>query len=158
MFFGNIAQIEGMEKKYPQTIVQALIYLKEKQNEFLSMSTGVYEIVGQNIYAQVFDTETQAKAQGRPEVHRKFIDVQFSVQGKEKIGFAVDTGNNKITEELLESRDVIFYEQMENEMELIMQPGSFAVFFPEDVHRPACENGGCTSIRKVVVKVNRAML
>lgn len=158
MFFGNIAQTEGLEKKYPKAIVKALTYLKEKQNEFLSMPTGVYEIEGQDIYAQVFDTETKDKAQGRPEVHRKFIDVQLSVQGKEKIGFAVDTENNKVTEELLESRDIIFFEQMENEMELVMQPGSFAVFFPEDVHRPGCENGGCTSIRKVVVKVNMAIL
>ncbi|HWR45645.1 YhcH/YjgK/YiaL family protein [Sporomusa sp.] len=158
MFYGNVAQTDDMEKKYPAPIVKAIAYLKSKQNEFLSMPTGVYKIEGEDIFAQVFDTETKDKALGRPEVHRKYIDVQFSVQGKEKIGFAVDTGNNKVAEELLELRDIIFYEQMENEMELVMQPGSFAVFFPEDVHRPGCEHGGSASIRKVVVKVNTAIL
>jgi YhcH/YjgK/YiaL family protein len=158
MIFGNIAATEKMEKKYPPAIVKALQYVKSNRNEFLSMPAGMYPIEGEDIFAQVFDVETKEKEQARPEVHRKYVDVQFSVEGKEKIGFVVDTGNNVVAEDLAESKDVIFYEQIANEMELIMQPGHFAVFFPEDVHRPGCQLGGITTIRKVVIKVSTRIL
>jgi YhcH/YjgK/YiaL family protein len=38
-----------------------------------------------------------------------------------------------------------------------MNPGDFAIFFPSDVHRPACEVSGPETIRKVVVKVRFAL-
>ncbi|WP_378954540.1 YhcH/YjgK/YiaL family protein [Pelosinus sp. sgz500959] len=159
MFFGNVAATEGMEKKYPAAIVKAIEYFKSKQNEFLSMAIGVYPIEGEDIFAQVINTETKEKDQVRPEVHRKYIDVQFSVEGKEIIGFAPDLGNNEVTEDLADTKDVIYYDlQIKNEIDLIMEPGSFTVLFPEDVHRPGCEYGGCTTIRKVVIKVNTAIL
>ena len=34
-----------------------------------------------------------------------------------------------------------------------MVPGSYAIFFPQDVHRPACIKNKETAIRKIVVKV-----
>ena len=34
-----------------------------------------------------------------------------------------------------------------------MRPGNFAVFFPEDIHRPGCADGQSGKIRKIVVKV-----
>ena len=50
------------------------------------MEPGVYEIKGKDIYAQVFDTETKPAEKQRPEVHEKYIDVQFLASGKEKLG------------------------------------------------------------------------
>ena len=91
-------------------------------------------------------------------MHRKYIDVQFSVEGKEIIGFARDTGNNKISEELLKERDIMFFEDMGNEIDLEMKPGNFAILFPNDVHRPACLYNEACTIRKVIVKVNTEIL
>jgi YhcH/YjgK/YiaL family protein len=34
-----------------------------------------------------------------------------------------------------------------------MVPGSYAIFFPQDVHRPGCNKNRETPIRKIVVKV-----
>ena len=110
-----------------------------------------------DIFAQVVDKETKEKYDAKPEVHRKYIDVQFSVEGKEIIGFARETGNNLVSEDLLEENDVLFYENAENEMDLIMKPGNFAIFFPNDVHRPWCAVNETCTIRKVNVKVNTEM-
>jgi len=55
MFFGNINQL-GIEKIYPAPIRKALEYLKA--NDFTSMQTGVYEIDGKNIFAQVMEAQT----------------------------------------------------------------------------------------------------
>jgi YhcH/YjgK/YiaL family protein len=158
MFFSNIEAVEKIEQKYPEPIAKAIRYLKGKQNEFLQLPTGVYPIEGQDIFVQIFDVKTREKEQAKPEVHRKYIEVHYSVEGKEKIGYAVDLGKNIVTENLLESKDTIYYGQIENEVEFIMQPGDYAVFFPEDVHRPIWEHGGSTTIRRVVIKINEEIL
>lgn len=91
----------------------------------------------------------------RPETHGKFIDIQYSLDGKEIIGFARKTGEQKINENLLENDDNIFYENdIKDEIYLKMNPGTFAIFFPYDVHRPACNLEKNEKIRKVVVKVS----
>jgi len=91
--------------------------------------------------------------ENRPEVHRRYIDIQYLAWGEEKIGIAIDTGNNKVSESLLEQRDIIFYHHCENESFIKMTPGSYAIFFPQDVHRPGCILQTASEIRKIVVKV-----
>ncbi|WP_010234424.1 YhcH/YjgK/YiaL family protein [Clostridium arbusti] len=156
MIFGDVSNLGDMEKSLPEPILKTINYLKN--NDFLNMKAGVYEIDGKDIYAQVIDATTKEKSDAKPEVHKKYIDVQFSVEGKEKIGFARDTGNNKVSEDLLNEKDIKFYENAENEIDLIMKPGNFAVLFPNDVHRPACSVGKPSNIRKVIVKVNTELL
>ena len=109
-----------------------------KRTDFMALPAGNYDLQGKDIYVQVIDMTTKPFAETRPEVHREYIDVQFLVQGREKIGVASDTGKNAVAEDLLAQRDLLFYAGMENESTLTMTPGSFAVFFPSDVHRPAC--------------------
>jgi len=156
MIFGDINNINDMEKVLPKAILKAINYLKE--NDFLSMKPGVYKIEGEDIFAQVVDITTREKAEVNPEVHKKYIDVQFSVEGKEKIGFIRDTGNNEVLEDLLNEKDIKFYKRIDNEIDLTMNKGSFAVLFPNDVHRPGCVIGKPCLIRKVIVKINTEIL
>jgi YhcH/YjgK/YiaL family protein len=94
-----------------------------------------------NIFAQVLDLKTKEKHENV----RKCIAVTWIFSfwpGEEKIGIAIDTGNNEISESLLEQRDIIFYHDSENESFIEMTPGNYAIFFPQDVHRPACNKQG----------------
>ena len=50
----------------------------------------------------------------RPESHEKYLDVQFLVSGRERLGFTKNTGNYKVAEHIKE-RDLIFYESVEDE-------------------------------------------
>ena len=45
-----------------------------------------------------------------------------------------------------------------NEGFITSTPGCFCVFFPTDVHRPACADGEPMTVRKVVVKVSTELL
>jgi len=140
---------------FPSAIEEALEYLKS--HDFTTMEPGVYEIKGKEIYAQVFDTETKPAEKQRPEVHEKYIDVQFLASGKEKLGFTPDTGNYEVAERD-DDRDLIFYKEVENEGFVEARPGCFSIFFPEDVHRPACASGEAMTVRKVVIKVSVDLL
>ncbi|CAM6851894.1 YhcH/YjgK/YiaL family protein [Klebsiella michiganensis] len=154
MIFGHIAQPNPCH--LPDAIEKALHFLRT--TDFRTYESGVVEIDGKNIYAQIIDLTTRDAAENRPEVHRRYLDIQFLASGEEKIGIAIDTGNNEITEDLLEQRDIIFYHDSEHESFIEMIPGSYAIFFPQDVHRPGCNNNIATPIRKIVIKVAIAAL
>lgn len=154
MIFGHIAQPNPC--RLPAAIEKALNFLRT--TDFRQLSPGVVEIEGKDIFAQIIDLTTRDMVDNQPEVHRRYLDIQFLAWGEEKIGIAIDTGNNDISESLLEQRDIIFYRNSENESFIEMVPGSYAVFFPQDVHRPACNKTRATPIRKVVVKVAVAAL
>lgn len=149
MIFGHIAQPNLC--RLPSAIEQALDFLRN--TDFRTLEPGVVEIDGKNIFAQIIDLTTRDAAENRPEVHRRYLDIQFLAWGEEKIGIAIDTGNNQISESLLAQRDIIFYHGSEHESFIEMVPGSYAIFFPQDVHRPGCNKNVATPIRKIVVKV-----
>ena len=117
----------------------------------------MYEIQGKDIYAQVMDAQTGAVEEKRPEVHEKFVDVQFLASGKEKLGFTPDTGKYEV-DERFDERDLIFYKSVENEGFIEATPGCYSIFFPADVHRPAVAVDEPMTVRKVVVKVSVALL
>lgn len=155
MIFGHISQYKTFALH--KALARGLEFLRN--TDFAKLPTGVVEIEGRDIYAQIIELDTKQKHENRPEVHRKYIDIQFLYQGKEQIGYAPDFGDNIVEEELLEQRDIIFYEdKIANESMLIMTPGCFAVFFPVDIHRPACILESSTKIRKIVVKVAMDLL
>ncbi|EMM6517512.1 YhcH/YjgK/YiaL family protein [Enterobacter ludwigii] len=149
MILGHISQPNPC--RLPQAIEKALDFLRT--TDFTALAPGVVDIDGRNIFAQVLDLTTQTWDENRPEVHRRYLDIQFLAWGEEKIGVAIDTGNNEISESLLEQRDIIFYHGSENESFIEMTPGTYAIFFPQDVHRPACIKNKGSAIRKIVVKV-----
>lgn len=157
MIFGNIKADENISS-YPKAIQKAINYLKE--NDLVAMEPGRYELDGDNMILQVLDVQTGDRSTLRPEVHRTYIDVQFLAKGKEKIGCYPDMGDNEVDEDLLETRDLIFYKNNENarETHLEMEEGSYAVFYPHDVHIPAIAKDESMTIRKIVIKVKVSTL
>lgn len=156
MLFGNVHHLQDVAAWLPAPLQTALEHLSK--TDFGALPAGNYDLQGKDIYVQVIDMTTKKFSETKPEVHRKYIDVQFLWSGCERIGVADDTGKNKVGEDLLGARDLLFYEGMENESTLEMRPGNFAVFFPADAHRPGCQVDGPQAIRKVVIKVSVALL
>ena len=157
MIFGHINDLESDFSWLPQPLKRAVEHLKN--TDFLALPAGNYDLEGRDIYVQVIDVTTKKFAETRPEVHRQYIDVQFLCTGAEKIGVASDTRKNAVAEDLLAEKDLLFYTKTESESMLIMTPGNFAIFFPTDVHRPACAvDEQPLAIRKVVVKVRVSLL
>ncbi|MBM3443282.1 MAG: DUF386 domain-containing protein [Bacteroidetes bacterium] len=84
------------------------------------------------------------------ECHNRNIDIQYCISGVETIGwrprFSCTQPNGGYSEE----KDVQFYHDAPHTF-FQLQPGQFAVFFPEDVHAPMIGEG---EIRKLVIKVS----
>lgn len=149
MFFDTLATADS--KRYPPRIVAALNWLKAQ--DFDALPAGVVEIDGRAMFAQILDVHSKRKEELLPERHRRYIDVQYLHRGHEIMGVAIETGNNPVAQEYDETRDILFYQQAENESFFTLQPGQFTVFFPEDIHRSTITEGEPAAIRKIVVKV-----
>ena len=156
MIFGHIKDLDSTFAWLPQPLKTALEHLR--QTDFNALPAGNYDLQGRDIYVQVIDVTTKPFAETRPEIHREYIDVQFLVRGREKIGVVPETGTHTVSEDFLADRDLLFYTCVENESVLTMMPGCFAIFFPRDVHRPTWAVEQPEAIRKVVMKVRHSLL
>ena len=151
MFFGTIKNLRDDRKILPEALVKGLEYLQA--TDVTRLEPGRYEIEGETIFALVQDYETYPKAERRSEAHARFVDIQFIVAGVEMIGYGPTGSGIEVEEDLLEEKDVLFYKSVENEMDLVLASGSYAIFFPGEVHRPGCAFPKSRSVKKVVIKV-----
>jgi YhcH/YjgK/YiaL family protein len=154
MLSGNIHENSNL-KLLPEPLQRAVRFLKE--NDLAAHEPGRFSLDGDRMILQVLDLSTSPRESLRPEVHRKYIDVQFlAAGGPERIGWYPDLKDNETDEDLLDTpRDICFYKNDPAKREGIieMQPGSYAMFFPWDVHIPAIQAGKSAPIRKIVIKV-----
>lgn len=151
MIFGNINNLRD-EKAFSQIILEGLSYLKNE--EWSKKENGKYEIKGQDMFIIISEYETTPEELKKPEVHKKYIDIQYIFEGEEIIKAVADTEENKVFSEYNEKNDIMFYESASEEATLIMTPGTFAVFYPSDVHKPGCNYKGVSKIRKAVLKIS----
>ncbi|MBP3656259.1 MAG: YhcH/YjgK/YiaL family protein [Clostridia bacterium] len=155
MIFSSIYANDNLNY-YPAAIAKAITYLT--QTDFGAMEDGVYEIDGRRMFAQVFHHTSKPAQECRPELHRKYLDVQFWICGEELFGVAPSHGVGACIEEI-DERDLYFYDGVANESFVHATKGCYAVFFPNDVHRPGvCLDNIPLTYRKVVVKVSLELL
>ncbi len=120
------------------------------QNDLSKLEVGKYEIDGTEVFALVSEYETKVHQDCRLEAHRNYTDIQYIVSGREYIGFET-LNNQEILTEYNSEKDIVFYSS--ESTPLLLEVGMFAVFFPQDVHRPCMQFDGPEPVKKVVVKV-----
>ena len=130
-------------------LAKAIDYIKTFD---LSQPDGRYEIDGA-MYAMVMSYQTKPAEQQKSETHKKYIDVQAIFVGRERIDVVIFSENIAIDTPYNEAKDAAFYKLPSDYIPLAMHKGTFAVFYPQDVHRPCCDFDGTASVRKIVVKV-----
>lgn len=118
-------------------------------NELSTLQTGRYSLVGDALFALVQDYVTKPREQGFWEAHRRYIDLQYLVQGTERIGYA------PLHRMRLESHDQerdLSVLQGEGDF-LTLTDGCFLLLWPEDAHMPGLQAECASSVRKIVCKI-----
>ena len=119
-----------------------------------------YLIDGKEIYANVQSVMTKPITEQKWEAHRKYIDIQYIIEGVERMGFGTLDDFKQVVVPYDSEEDVIFLEgRPYNYVNLTR--GDFVIFFPYDVHAPLLQpdtyNGHqqrkSNWVRKVVVKI-----
>lgn len=156
MFVGHIENFEKEKNLFLPTLQKALNYLKN--NDFTKKEIGREEIDGDNMFAMVQEYQTKPKTECKPEAHVKYVDIQYIVSGKEGIGYGTLSKNNPVKEDKLAEKDIIFYQNVEDETDVVLSSGMYGIYYPSDVHRPKCAVENSTTVRKVVVKIKASTL
>jgi len=134
--------------KSDKKLARALDYLAK--TDFSKIATGKVVLDGANLFALVQNYETRLREKCQFEAHRKYIDVQYVVEGTEQMGYAHVAALHNGTPYDAEKDAEMFT----GEGSFIAAPaGTFIVFFPEDGHMPGVAIGGPKPVRKVVLKV-----
>ena len=156
MVVGTIDTFEQGQVTYPEAIRKALEFLRNQ--DFTNMQDGRYVVEGE-CYASLQRYETRPLAACRPEAHRKYVDIQYMVEGEEYVGWCPFSPDLSVAEDYNEAQDVAFYDALVPDSNILLQPVWFAVLYPEDVHRPqGAVDGVPMLVTKVVVKVPISML
>ena len=128
-------------------VLKGLQFLRD--TDFSALPDGRVDIDGENVFANVMTVETK-EANDTPEAHKKYIDIQYLISGREHI----DVGPLEAMEEEVEARpegDIWFYHGKLDR--ITIGDGRYAVLFPGDAHAPCIAVGAPETVRKVVVKV-----
>lgn len=157
MIVGDLAKWEQEKRAFHPAIAKGVEFLRT--HDLAAMELGRYEVEGSDLFVLIQEAVTEAKELRKPESHVKYIDIQYLIEGTgEIIGAARHSDANVISVNDFASKDIAFYSKVENEFDILLRPGMFAVFFPNDVHRPVVAVGEGGRIKKAVVKINKALL
>lgn len=141
----NAAAYEALGPRF----AQAFEYLRSGRPA--TDVAGTHELDGGDLYVNVEQYDSKPIESCRYEAHRKYADVQFVVEGCERMGYAPIDDVVEDQPYSLE-KDVAFYN---GEGVMLRVPaGTFTVFLPQDVHMPCiAADGKPEPVRKVVVKI-----
>lgn len=147
MIYDTLQHLEQYEGIHPG-VYRGLQLLRDTDFSALE-DQKQYEVDGRNLF---FSLQTyQSKLDNdTPEAHRDYIDIQYLIEGQEKVGVAPLEDMTEEVEARAEN-DIWFYR---GPVDQITLGGSrFAVFFPGDAHAPGIAVGQPECCRKCVVKV-----
>ena len=139
----NAARYAALHPDFPEAfrLLQTL--------NFAALPDGQVPCANPNIRIFIGSESMRSKDKAKPEAHLKHIDIQVPISGEESYGWT-DRGRLKNGLGYDEKRDIEFFD-CKPETWLTLQPGEFALFFPNDAHAPLVGNG--QTIRKAVFKI-----
>ncbi len=114
---------------------------------------GRYEIDGEEVYAFVQRHATKPVEERQYEAHKKYIDIQFMLSGREVMYWAPLPLMKVVTMPFDESKDAALFALIPEGVPVQVREGQYAIFYPEDAHIPSCAWGAPAEVLKVVVKV-----
>ncbi len=114
---------------------------------------GRHEIDGDEVYALVQQHLTKPVSEKKLEVHRRYIDIQYVVRGREIIGWTPLATLGEPSMAFDSKLDAALYPYASNTIPVRVLPGQFMILFPEDAHAPSCVWDEPVEVLKVVVKV-----
>ena len=145
----DVSEFYRQYHKRPDLWKAAFGYLKQ---DLTLAGTGKCILKENEAIAIVSAYETKRMEDAKWEAHRKFIDLQYVVNGEEKIG-VLPLNKAKCDAGYQEDNDVIFFGEQDGAY-YDANPDVFFLFFPGDVHRPCIQTGGGSKpVKKLVVKI-----
>lgn len=134
-----------------ENFARAIEYIHS--NVWRSLPEGRHTVYGDAIYVNIMRYTTEPSESKKLEAHDQYADIQMLVSGTEYIEHCPRTGLMESDAYNAESDIVFFQEPAHPTSRVCLYPGVFAVFMPEDAHKPGVQASGAAPVMKAVVKV-----
>jgi biofilm protein TabA len=120
---------------------------------FDTASTRKFKLDGDKLTVSITEGPLKEPEAGKWEAHKKYMDIQFVISGKEKMGLA-PLVKATVTEAYNDAKDVAFFSVTKLDCTWFEVPaGTMVFFFPNDAHCPSLKTPDCDKVKKVVIKV-----
>jgi YhcH/YjgK/YiaL family protein len=140
----DVSAYESLHRLFPR----AFAYLKD--TDFTKLNEGRHDIDADNLFALIQSYPTKPEDQGRWESHRTFIDIQYLLAGRERVGIAPLHAMTE-SEPYNAEKDLLFHAGTGQFFPL--DTNWLAIFHPHDVHMPSLRLNAVSQVTKVVLKV-----
>ena len=139
----NAARYETLHPRF----AAAFAWLRDADPAALTL--GRHDVDGDNLYVNCDVKEGRTREGAQLETHRRTIDIQYTVDGSDEIGWLPAAACREVSAEYDEVKDIARFADAPAGW-VTVPAGTFAIFFPEDGHAPL---GGTGTIRKLIAKV-----
>lgn len=140
LYFNNLSSLE-----------KAHDFIKDNINK-LSLEKK-YQI-SDDMYAIIETSLPKPRNDQKLEVHRKYIDLQYIIDGYDIIGWKSLIDCKDIYIDYNQKKDIAFYND-KPDFNIRLNEGHFSLFFPEDAHAPLCGN---SPVKKCIIKINSELI
>lgn len=146
MIIDRLCESKSYEKLHP-LFKQAFDYIKSK--DFLHIEPDKHILEEDALIVMINDATLKPQEKARLEIHDRFIDIHIPLSQTEHFAWlSRDLLKNEAEPFNLDKDAQHFLDKPSTYFEL--DPGNFAIFFPNDAHVGCIGEG---SIRKIVIKV-----
>ena len=149
MIYDNLSNMD-FYKGLSTDIYTGLLFLNQAKPD---LENGTY-LLNSRVKVIVSEYETKRENEYGYEAHKRFIDIQCVLKGQECVA-CLPIYRLKETKPYSDENDAAFYTRdiQQQPSYFSLQPGYFAIFFPQDGHMPQLCVEEPNAVKKVVIKV-----
>lgn len=155
MILGNLNDVD-LQNNIPDQIWNALNFVRE--NDLSKLEDGRYDIDGDNLFINIMTVDSVSKDSKYCELHHNYADIQILINGEELMEYATSKEAFIPITEYDFTTDFQSIDPADGISTLILKPNMFAVFYPNEPHKPTCFIHESKTIRKAVLKVHTSFL
>ncbi len=150
MIIGKLNQTDQVKYlSYIKDLKFAFDFLKSVN--FRELPLGRVEICGKRFFGYHSEFQTKPLNEAIWEGHKKYIDLQFVIEGREWLGIT-DISNMQITQDYNNETDAVLG-LSDSKEGFELNEGMFAVLFPDEAHAPGIFRDTPQNVHKIVLKI-----
>ena len=138
-----------MTTTLPQRIETAVKFITSLNHD--KLKCGRYD-VDDDFFYLVQEYETKMPCDCKFEAHKKYVDIQYIVKGKECMEITA-SAFLKCEEPYNAQKDIVFFKEPKMAKRTFVTAGMYEIFFPKDAHKPGIAHGTPEKVLKIVGKV-----
>ena len=147
----NRQEFSSQYHLHPEWWDKAFEFLKNE--DLVALAPGRYIIVPDHVIAFVADGPAREKEEVNWETHAAFNDLQYIISGKTFMGIT-SVSNPRV------SVETPYNDRQDTETYVVeggdyyeAGPGTFFIFSPKEIHRPAFKADGYDTVKKILIKI-----